>query len=534
MKSLLILLLLLSLGASTYVAAARINWEGSYRTLAVAVSYQELSSWGIGEGSLEELARRGIAAVAVDPFSTDQLEVVELRRGGLEPLLLFPNLSCYDADELRESLARLAELGPRLVLFQDQGQDGYTQDQVEEIADLLERNGTLVGSLEFAPAPVDEDLYRLGFRAFVRAHMIKPEELEELTVSAALARFRRAVRERNIRLVLVLPFNAPSDRNLVYLERLTTLLQQDGFQLGIPKARADFTLAPPLLAVILLGPLSLGLLALNRAWPLRLSANALLLLLGLAVIAAGICSGGRLFRLAAAWATAVLAPVAGYLLCAPRCGQARDSLTQGIAQLLSFSAIALLGGLWVGTILSDWEFFLKLEEFRGVKAALILPLVIVFSLESARCGLSRLRRLLLRRPTLGELLLLLLGAGVLAVALLRSDNLSIVPVSGLEGRVRGLLEELLYARPRFKEFLIGHPLLLLWGARRRRLGDYQIVFLALGLVGQASIVNTFAHIHTPFLLSLLRTVNGLLLGLLIGIIVWAVVRGGERLWRSGS
>lgn len=143
-----------------------------------------------------------------------------------------------------------------------------------------------------------------------------------------------------------------------------------------------------------------------------------------------------------------------------------------------------------------------------------------------------MKAFLLRRPALGELLLLLCGAGALLLVLLRSDNLPLIPVPGMEESVRGALEGALQARPRFKEFLLGHPLLLLWGAQGGRLRDYGIVVLSLGMIGQVSIINTFAHLHAPLLLSLLRTANGLALGLVAGLIVLRITRWGERLWRQ--
>jgi hypothetical protein len=48
-----------------------------------------------------------------------------------------------------------------------------------------------------------------------------------------------------------------------------------------------------------------------------------------------------------------------------------------------------------------------------------------------------------------------------------------------------------------------------------------LLLLLLGAVGQASLVNTFCHLHTPLLISLVRTANGLWLGLAIGsLVVW--------------
>ena len=44
-------------------------------------------------------------------------------------------------------------------------------------------------------------------------------------------------------------------------------------------------------------------------------------------------------------------------------------------------------------------------------------------------------------------------------------------------------------------------------------------------------LNTFCHIHTPFLVSLLRTTNGLVLGIVLGL---AVITIAQRLWVSNS
>ena len=123
----------------------------------------------------------------------------------------------------------------------------------------------------------------------------------------ALARFRRAVRERNIRLLLVHLFDASLNYNLSYLERLTSLLREDGFKLGLPDLPPDFRVTKSTVALILLGPLSLGLWALNRAWQLKLSLNLLLLLLGIVVIIAGLYAAERPFKLIAAWGSAILA-----------------------------------------------------------------------------------------------------------------------------------------------------------------------------------------------------------------------------------
>lgn len=530
--SLLVGLLVISLGATIYVAAERIGWERDYRTVAIAVDYGDLLTEGATEGTLVELAHEGIVAVVVGPAEVNGERIEELHQEGLEPVFLLQDLYRYDVGGLKDYLTRLSQLQPRLVLFQDEGRPAYAPGKLEEIEQALGADRALVGILEFSSQPEASSLYHHGFKRFVRAHTIKPKELERMTVSEALARLRRAARERNIRLLWVRLFDGSLDYNLSYLKRLISLLQRDGFRLGIPGSPPNFKVARPILALVLLGPLGLMLLAIIHIWKLKPTLNWLLVAAGISAIIASLYAAERPFILISAWGTAVIVPISAYPLLAPRFEGGEGSMGRGIAALFTFSALALLGGLWVGTLLGRWDFFIKLEQFRGVKAALLLPLLGVFLLHFARHGFLELKRFLLRRPALGELLLLLLGAGVLLIVLLRSDNYS--TVTGLEERVRGALEALFYARPRFKEFLIGHPLLLLWGAYRRKLGDYAIVVLTLGMVGQVSIINTFAHLHTPLLLSLLRTANGLALGLLAGLILLGIARWGARLWRSRS
>lgn len=529
----LIGLLIISLGATIYVATQRMEWEENYRTVTVAVDYQALVGLGATEATLAELARQGITALALGPQKLGKGEVEKLRELGVEPLFLLNDLYRYGAGDLESYLAKLARLGPRLIVFQNAGNARYAPGQLARIEKALRANHALVGLVEFTSSSEEAYLRQVGLNRFVRAHTIKPEELERLGLEETLARFQRAVGERNIRLVLVHPFEATLNYNLDFLERLTSGLRAEAFKLGLPEPPPGFSVTRPALILILLGPLSLALLALNRGWNLRLSFNLALLLLGIIVIIAGLYTASGPLTLIAAGATAVSVPVAAYLLLAPAFDRADGSTGQGLAAVLAFSTVALLGGLWIAAMLSRSDFFIKLEQFRGVKAALILPLLLVFLLHFARHGFQQLRHLLSRRPTWGELLMLLLGAAAILLVLLRSDNFSAIP--GLEKQVRETLEAVLHARPRFKEFLIGHPLLLLWGAYGKRLGDYRVIVLTLGMIGQVSIINTFAHLHTPLLLSLLRTANGLMLGLMVGLGLCWLVRWGERLWqRSGS
>ncbi|MEG0579346.1 MAG: DUF5693 family protein, partial [Niameybacter sp.] len=89
-------------------------------------------------------------------------------------------------------------------------------------------------------------------------------------------------------------------------------------------------------------------------------------------------------------------------------------------------------------------------------------------------------------------------------------------ISALELSFRQFLDTTLGVRPRTKEFLIGHPMMMVmlyYGYKEK-----YIPLLALGAIGQISLVNTYAHIHTPVLISLIRMGYGLIFGIVIGLI----------------
>ena len=83
-----------------------------------------------------------------------------------------------------------------------------------------------------------------------------------------------------------------------------------------------------------------------------------------------------------------------------------------------------------------------------------------------------------------------------------------------------MLTHVLSVRPRFKEFLIGFPCMMLLPAllplHRRAIGW----LLALGIgVGIGDVIDTFSHLHTPLAISLLRVINGLVVGAIVGVVV---------------
>ena len=105
---------------------------------------------------------------------------------------------------------------------------------------------------------------------------------------------------------------------------------------------------------------------------------------------------------------------------------------------------------------------------------------------------------------------------VLYIYITRSGNGG--NASEFELKIRAFMEKVLYVRPRTKEFLIGYPALFMaYYLYNKNIKNYQYI-LILGSIATMSTVNTFTHLHTPFLYSLLRTIYGVVFGAGIGIL----------------
>ena len=170
----------------------------------------------------------------------------------------------------------------------------------------------------------------------------------------------------------------------------------------------------------------------------------------------------------------------------------------------------------------------EIDRFTGVKAVLLVPpiLVLLVYLFSERFGAPIDPAKAVVAPVrifqlIGGIILL----GLAYVVLVRSGNQSDIAPSAFELALRSHLTAALSVRPRFKEFVVGFPALMLLGALRvidkRRFGW----LLALGIgIGLADVADTFSHLHTALAISLLRIVNGAVIGIILGAIAVAIYR----------
>ena len=119
--------------------------------------------------------------------------------------------------------------------------------------------------------------------------------------------------------------------------------------------------------------------------------------------------------------------------------------------------------------------------------------------------------------------MLALGAlAAIALVFLRRGNFPLIVASEAELSVRSWLSSL-FVRPRFKE-LAGHTLAVLGLSEASWPAWIRGGLLTGGVIAQGTILNSFSHYHTPFLISLQRTLIALVIGLVLGLVFSLLAR----------
>jgi Family of unknown function (DUF5693) len=332
----------------------------------------------------------------------------------------------------------------------------------------------------------------------VRVFAIRPEWQALLKPEEVASKFVLAARERNHRLLYLRPFLRIDDTE-TFLKQIKIGLDKAQLKIGKP-GPLEFTPNPMLRRLSIVGPvLALALLAtcFSSVW---LGVAVALGTLGVCLLAGGIGYSG------AALAAACVFPTLGFAM-------ARETPVSWLRATL----VTVMGALFVAALGTARNEILSLEPFRGVALTLALPpLLLALTMLPNQDIRKTLRDLWNVEINLGTLGLALIALAAIALVLSRRGNTPSVGVSATEAKVRAALQDSII-RPRTKELLL-HPAALLGTARGWPLWFSNLLLLA-GVIGQGSIIDSFAHYHTPLIISLLRTVNGIFWGGLIGFVV---------------
>ncbi|MCG3203713.1 MAG: hypothetical protein KCHDKBKB_00385 [Elusimicrobia bacterium] len=333
---------------------------------------------------------------------------------------------------------------------------------IRELPALIKEKNGFVALVEFIPNKLLPFLVCLVPDRLIKGHLLSTREMMVPKPHLLEKRLIRSVEERGNHL-LIIRFSPiwTRDENVGFIQQCFTQLRFKGFQLG---------------------PLQTFPVWSNK----RVSLKAALVL-------------------------SIIIPVLLLIW------SVRSSFSIGITFLIVSSVTVLTGILihgWGATPFS----VLGIDSFRGVKLQLLIPL---FAGGVYLINKKEWSQFLEASIKTKYVLWLVGGLGLLLIFyLMRSGNFPLVPVTDTERSFRDWLDAVLVVRPRFKEFLVGHPSFLLGLAlikKGNQRDGWARFFLWLGLLGQISILNTFTHFHSPLHLGLIRTFNGLWLGVSLAL-----------------
>lgn len=515
----------------------------------------------------------------------DPIAIQTLHDAGFAIVPRFSDRTPYNQEAMNNLLADYKKLGVTRILFDGDAVKGYQDNpelkSIAAFADILNRNGIGITTIENSkPQKGMNSLAYLIHYNVARLYSLSDSDAATMTPEAIADRIQLAVKDRSIRMFYLnsAPVSSASKSAITNsLQNLYDSLQGEkgekgaiakltklGFTTGAAQP-FDYQSPPswqkPLKALVALGAISLIALLVSAFLP-----GALIPIFALGLIgSAGLYVVSKsMFEQGLALGAAISAPTLAIIWALGRVrthtvgnrrpvGGAADTgftgapsmrwtfpgisagrrFTMAIAIFATTSVISLAGIPFVVALLNNITYKLVLEQFRGVSLLHLAPIALaalyVF-LYTGDSVIGNIRKLLKMQITvLWVIAAVLIGAAGLYY-LSRTGNAG--KTFSLDILLRNTLEQTFGVRPRTKEFLVSHPLFFfgLFLALRYRAAW---VFFIVGAIGQLSMVDTFAHIHTPLYISIIRVLLGLVLGALIGMImigVWQVLEGVWKRW----
>lgn len=490
------------------------------------VASRERTSEGLKTNLPGDLALR--ASVGIDP-----LEASRALRNRLEVIARHSNVVGAQNRYVGRMIEDSSSKGARYFLPQGEQVLGR-RDGLEALMEALRVHEMRYLSPEFAKITGDANVKVAAPELVVRLHAAQAAELDRMTPSEIVERYVKAARERNIRMLLVRPAGGAGDGALQDMGRLLArikvgILKEGG---GVGEGRPFEDPRVPKYAFLLIGLACVPvLLSVGYAFVTSSVGRGVGSVL---VVLLAIGAYSDTVRPFTALAIATVLPIAAFLWA----DEARPR--RWLLAYVGTGLTSLVGGLAVAGLSNSLVYTVQADMFMGVKLAHFLPIAVVAAWAIGK--LASARTLYDTAMRWGPTVLILVGLGFLAFMQTRTGNDNPAGVSGLELKIRSLLETFLVVRPRTKEFLIGHPAMVIglavlaangttkpgWG----RHGVSIAALLTVGAIGQTSVVNTMCHFHTPLTVSLTRIGIGFLLGGILGGLIWMAVRG--RILRNVS
>ncbi|MCR8842160.1 DUF5693 family protein [Paenibacillus sp. SC116] len=519
-----------------------------------------------------------IKDATIMPLDYDPTTLQILKHQQFEVIAYISNRRPFDANALDKSLAMLRNYGVTTLVIDGEAVPGVSKSIKEQdnniklTAELMLKHGLKLALPELQKTePIGlQSLASKLDNQIIRTHIFSDFDsgklmgtLNDKQLEALKTRFTDrlvlAVKDRNIRTILISAKPAVSASTGTYdnpLEPLYSILNgEESVTARLEKFSIQVGQAPVFEA---------------KEVPMQLLWKWLMIGVGIAIIALlvgcfypalllpslvlGVVASAGLYILSPLWLYKIIAlgactaaPTVALIL-AIRTLRKKQSfslspaqrIVTGVTLFIRTSIISLIGGMVIFSLLNDIVFLLKVDQFQGVGLASIIPIgfvalyVIFFDKNelSLREKAQFVKRILLTPITILWCVIAAACSVFLLYYFIRTGNSGVV--SPIELLFRALLEQTLGVRPRLKEFLFAYPLFFLGAYLALSRVKAGIIIFAISIIGQISLVNTFAHLHTPLIISFIRVGLGMALGIMMGLLAIAAWHIVCLIWNYGK
>ncbi|ONI38577.1 hypothetical protein AN639_11245 [Candidatus Epulonipiscium fishelsonii] len=504
MKRLLYILITISITLSLFISWHRIIAEKNQNNIQIGIRYEDLVAMSLDEDKkieelLNEFKDRSVTTIL---FKQKDFNYNDLQMASDMGFIVSPELE--DNTQI-EKLRQIENLGyiffgnsqidttPALIEFVSQYGLGFIEFFSQDQA----------GFDELAEATKDEN----GRYQVIR--MYSDEKVPSISTPDTVDRLELALTERNIKMFVFVyedPKSLYSD-----LSEFIYRARTKGYVICDEKLEYTYQQTPKIFLVFIgLSTVAFSIL-LSISLGIKKIGITLSCLMAIAYIA-GLFIEKDIVLQGMALITSIVFPVYAIVKFCSESNTSKDVIKNFIQVLIT----TLIGASTIVGLLSHANYNLGLDGFRGVKLAHVAPLIITAVIVlyiNHKQILNELKNLRIKKSILITCCILagIFGAGVVIVYITRTGN---GEISDIEKVFRSALDNLLGIRPRTKEFLIGYPALLV--GLYFNLKIIKCPAIIIGTIGPISLINTFAHLHTPLMVSIIRSIYSVGFGVIIG------------------
>lgn len=448
----------------------------------------------------------------------------EIKRNDLTFIPRIPDLEEADVNRSIEETLDLRELSGGRVMPSGANVFGIEEpNKIKEVAGQLLESDYNVYQIEMFEQKGFETLAYSMDMNVIRMHSIDLNQIDKHI--DAVNRSIRAVKERNIRSLFLRFDKKNPEESLENVEKYLQDVQKQmpkQFVLGDVKPFDQYSISILNYLVAFLAFISFIMIATEQIFKQRILTAVVGA--GLAILSVAYLFLEQMMILKAfALLTAVVTPI--FAILSVNMGTENSTKTSLLRKYSKAALIAFIGIIIIISLLNGNDYLVGINTFKGVKLVYIIP--IVFMCLYALYGNYKL---IAKQPILYiHAALAIVIFALVAYYISRTGNSG--TATDLELTIRQYLEQLLYARPRTKEFLIGFPFFMLAlyvYPRQKTIGK---LLLIPSVIGFLSLVNTFTHFHIPLYVSFIRSILGLAIGCVIGFMLIYIVKKAMGIYK---